>query len=371
MLTLTKRNRVSGMVSMVAVGMMTLAMPGQARADLATAIQDGADRVASLQNVDGKWGWPLNAPPTFNNITGPIGLGMINAYGQTNDPAHLASATDAGNALDGLTANWVGTYNPMFMVALFDETGNNAYLNQAQSFFNALTAGTYERGAIINHDTTTFITAVQTEGGRAAQWINLRPWEFAPLTYAASRAGTPAQQAAFLQATKDGIETLDSSDPNTAFSDLLGLAGGVMGLSQMNVDFDPTAGAFASASSTADMADILAGNQNVNGSWYWHSNLAAPAADDEDLQTTAYALLALLEANDLGQYDDEIVSGRNYLLGQQQVNGGWISPGGSENAEVDGEVLWALSATAGVVPEPASMALLGLGGLAMLKRKRV
>jgi PEP-CTERM motif len=365
MLTLSKRSRVSGMVSMAAVGMMTLAMPGQARADLATAIQDGADRVESLQDVDGKWGWPLNAPPTYNNITGPIGIGALTAYGQTADPVHLGSATAAGDALDGLTADWVGTYNPMFLISLFDETGNSAYMTQAQTFFTELGAGTYTRSGS-DYTTASYITLVQT--GRAGTWVNLLPWEFAPLTYAASRAGTPAQEAAFLQAMKDGIETLDSSDPGTVYNDLLGLAGGVMGLSQMNVDFDPTTGAFASAGSTADLAGILAGNQNANGSWYWHSNLAAPATDDEDLQTTAYAMLALLAANDLGQYDAEIVSGRNYLLGQQLVNGGWTSPGGTENAEVDGEVLWALSETAAVVPEPASLALLGLGGLAMFKK---
>lgn len=368
MLTITKRNRLASVASIAAAGMMFLGASGQARADLATAIQDGGDRLVGLQDVDGKWGWPLNAPPTYNNIVGPIGLGLLNAYGQTSDIAHLDSAKAAGDALVLQTESWVGTYNPMFLLALYDETGDAAYQTQVQTFFSELANGTYTTSGN-DYDTDGFITRVQTAGGRDGVWKNLRPWEFAPLAYAADVAGLPGQAPAFLDAMKQGIDTLDSSNPNAVYSDLIGLAGGVLGLGWLNEDFDPTAGSFAAASSTDDLADLLAGYQNVNGSWNWHTNLVSPASDDEDLQTTAYALLALLANNDSNQYGDEIVSGRNYLLGQQLPNGGWDNDGGSENAEIDGEILWALAATSSVVPEPASMALLGLGGLALVRRR--
>ena len=339
-----------------------------AKADLASAIQDGADRVDSLQHTDGKWGWPLTAPPTYNNITGPIGIGQVSAYGETGDSDHLTSATDAGDALVGLTADWVGTYNPMFLLELYNETGTASYLTQAQSFYSDLDAGTYTRSSI-DYDTNGFIAL--TQANRAGTWVNLLPWEFAPLTYAASQAGNATQESAFLQAMKDGIETLDNSDPNTVYSDIIGLAGGVMGLSLMNEDFDPTAGAYAAANSTADLADTLANLQNPNGSWNWHSNLVSPVAGDEDLQTTAYAILALDAANDSSQYDDAIVNARNYLVSSQLGNGGWnSSPGGSENAEVDGEIVWALSATASVVPEPSSLVLCGLGLALIASRNR-
>ncbi|MCA9233541.1 MAG: PEP-CTERM sorting domain-containing protein, partial [Planctomycetales bacterium] len=339
-----------------------------ASADLNSVIQAGADRVDGLQHTDGKWGWPLNAPPTYNNITGPIGLGQINAYTATGDPNHLTSATDAGNALDGLTADWVGSYNPMFLLALYDATGTASYLTQAQSFYTDLNAGTYTRSAV-NYDTAGFISLVQTN--RAGVWMNLLPWEFAPLTYAASQAGNATQEAAFMQAMKDAIDTLDNSDPNTVYSDIIGLAGGVMGLSLMGEDFDPTAGAYSAASSTADLADTLANLQNPNGSWYWHSNLSSPTAGDEDLQTTAYAVLALLAANDSAQFDDEIYAARGYLMAAQLGNGGWNSyPGGSENAEVDGEIVWALAASAAVVPEPGSITLVGIGLISLIASRR-
>ena len=106
--------------------------------DLGTAIQDGADRVVSVQNVDGKWGWPINTPPTHTNVGGPIGLGLLSAYAQTSDADHLDSAKAFGNALVGLTSDWVGTYNPLFLVELENVTSDSSYGNQAKSFFDDL-----------------------------------------------------------------------------------------------------------------------------------------------------------------------------------------------------------------------------------------
>jgi len=184
---------------------------------------------------------------------------------------------------------------------------------------------------------------------------------------ASSRAGTTAQTALYVQAIKDSIDVLD---PAATHSDVLGLAGGVMGLSLLGEDYDPQAGAFAAANSTSGLADILAGLQNANGSWNWGSAIAAPVEGDEDLQVTAYAILALNAANTASQYDDEIVSARNYLMGAQLANGGWLGwPGGDEYAETDGEILWALTETAGV-PEPATMSLLALGGLALIRKRK-
>ncbi len=332
----------------------------------AQAVQAGADRVAEVQHTDGKWGWPLVAPPTYSNVVGPIGLGQIDAYKLTNDADHLASATAAGDALVGLTADWVGSYNPLFLVELSQLTGNNAYLNQAQNFFSQLDAGTYMRKGTPT-DTAGFISAVQA--GRSGTWVNLLPWDLAPLAAAAEVAGTTAQKDAFVQAMKDGIDTLDSSSPSSVYSDTLGLAGGVLGLNWLNEDHDPTTGSFATANSVDDMANMLAALQNANGSWSGHSTITNPSAGDEDLQITAYAVLALDTANDAGQYDDEIISAHHYLTSMQNVDGGWPSyPGGAEYAEVDAEVVWALAATADV-PEPATLSVMALMGLATLRRR--
>ena len=174
-----------------------------------------------------------------------------------------------------------------------------------------------------------------------------------------------------MQAIKDGIDTLDSSDPNEAYNDLLGLAGGVMGLAMLGADHDPLVGSFSSDDSLADLAATLAANQNANGSWYWHSALGAPATGDEDLQTTAYAILALDEYDPV-LYATEIALGRQYLVSLQDTSGvgagGWPRyPGGGENIEVNGEVVWALS----TIPLPsAALAGLTLLGAVGMRRRR-
>lgn len=328
----------------------------------ADAIQSGADHILTIQNTDGSFTWPhgpSTAGPGHTNITGPIGMGLVSAYGETGDSTHLTGATNAADFLLTKTSDWVGTYNPYFLLKTYDATGNTAYKNKATEFFNELSAGTYTRQSV-NYDTAGYISLVQAARGGTV-WNNLLPWEFATLAYAAQREGSAAQATAFTTALTDGIEALNSSDPNSYYNDILGLSGGVFGLGITGTEFDPMAGSFASAGSTSDLADILAGLQNANGSWYWHSNLTAPGNTDEDSQTTAYALLALMSVNTSGQYNSEIVAGRNYLLGTQLGTGGFPSyPGGSENIEVEGEVVWALSETA-PVPEPATVALLGIG----------
>jgi hypothetical protein len=98
------------------------------------------------------------------------------------------------------------------------------------------------------------------------------------------------------------------------------------------------------------LADILACYQNADGSWNWHSDLSAfggPTESDKDTQVTAYAVLALLEADiALGttQYADEVALGRSWLRTMQLPDGGFLSyPGGTQNNEVEGEALWALA----------------------------
>ncbi|GAX60604.1 prenyltransferase/squalene oxidase [Candidatus Scalindua japonica] len=331
----------------------------------------------SIQNTDGSFTWehgPSDSAPGHANITGPIGMGLVSAYGDTGDSDHLTGATKAADYLVSKTSAWVGTYNPFFLLKTYDATGTTAYKDKATEFFTQLDASTYV-GSSGTYNTAGYISAI--ESGRAGVWNNLRPWEFAPLAYAAQREGTAAQTTAFTTALTDGIEALNSSNPSSYYSDILGLSGGVFGLGITGTEFDPTAGSFASAGSTSDLADELASLQNANGSWYWHSNLTSPGTGDEDSQTTAYAMLALMSVNTSGQYDSEIVAGRNYLLGAQLGSGGFPSyPGGPENIEVEGEVVWALSAS---VPEPSLdlligislVGLVGVGAARKIKRKTV
>ena len=96
-----------------------------------------------------------------------------------------------------------------------------------------------------------------------------------------------------------------------------------------------------------ELADYLMSLQNPDGSFYWHSNLAAPSDADKDTQTTAYAVLALIAAAerlDETDYVDAIALGKGYLLSVQDQFGGFASyPGDTEhNTEVEGEALSAI-----------------------------
>jgi hypothetical protein len=326
----------------------------------AGSIQSGADHILGIQNGDGSFTWahgPGTAGPGHANITGPIGMGLIRAYGETGDSAHLAGATNAADYLVSKNSDWVGTFNPYFLLKTYDATGNTDYKDKAAGFFSELAAGTYTRQSV-DYDTAGFISLI--ESNRSGSLINLRPWEFSTLAYAAQREGSLAQDIEFITSLTDGINTLDD-----AFNyDLLGLSGGVFGLGLTATEFDPSAGSFASASSTSDLADILAGFQNGNGAWSWDDSLK-DVAGEEDSQTTAYAMLALMSVNTSGQYDSEIDAGRDYLFGTQLGSGGFPSyPGGTENIEVEGEVVWALSEST-PVPEPTTVALLGIGLVGM------
>jgi len=96
-----------------------------------------------------------------------------------------------------------------------------------------------------------------------------------------------------------------------------------------------------------DLAAYLASLQNLDGSWYWHSNLASPTIDDEDVQTAAYALLALLEVDVMtaASYQAATGSARGWIDSLQLPDGGFPeAPGGSENTEVEGEAVTAVAA---------------------------
>ena len=161
----------------------------------------------------------------------------------------------------------------------------------------------------------------------------------------------------FRDALLDGLNTLDNTDSVTVFFDLVGLAGAVRGLAINNVVLFPAINSpnhslIDGTASLCTLANILASQQNADGSWYWHSDLAAPVLADEDAQTTAYAVLALQEAQRLGcgPYGSELIKGRQWLWSMQTVDGGFDSyPGGTPNIEVEAEVVTALTQRVGDV----------------------
>ena len=312
----------------------------------------GTEHILDQQCYNGGFGWPHDdCSATYHNITGPILIGALHTYYFTREPSPIVGAL-AGGAFD-LSYKYdngesrFGTFTAIFMLDLAVASDNATFSTFASTgLFDELAAGTYSPN---DYDTAGWITSIQN--GRTGPWINLRSWEFHTLIQAARILGQSGQNGLFEQAVLDGLTTLDNSDPDNVYSDIIGLAGAVRGLADARrYNFPaivaPLHSGVNGIDNLEDLAAYLASLQNPNGSWYWHSNLAAPATGDEDIQTTAYAILALLEVDIMtaASYQGATESARNYLLSMQLPNGGFPEwPGGPENTEVEGEAVTAVA----------------------------
>jgi len=313
----------------------------------------GTEHILDQQCHNGGFGWPHNdCSVTYHNITAPILLGVLGTYSFTRDATHLLGAVNGG-AFD-LTYQFVngeanfGTFTPIFLLDLARASGNTTFSTfVSNEFFNELAAGTYGPDDL---DTAGWIA--YTENIRMGTWVNLRSWEFHTLIPAAQVLGQPGQDDLFEQGVLDGLATLDNSDPDTVYSDIIGLAGAVRGLALAGRFSFPAISAplhpgVDGIDSLEDLAAYLASLQNLDGSWYWHSNLASPTTDDKDVQTTAYALLALLEVDIMtaASYQAATASTREWIVSLQLPDGGFpMWPGGSENTEIEGEAVTAVAA---------------------------
>jgi hypothetical protein len=152
------------------------------------------------------------------------------------------------------------------------------------------------------------------------------------------QASVGADTQPWIDGAKAEIDELDGNE----YYDVIGLAGAVYGLAFVGEDFDPAAGEHAAAESLSDLADILASYQIDGGGFTWNSAYTLPGNDDETIQETAYAALALDKVDPV-VYQGAISGAVNYLVSVQLDTGGWKNwAGGNENNEITGEALWAI-----------------------------
>lgn len=312
----------------------------------------GADHILDQQCNNGGFGWPhADCSATYHNINGPILLGDLAAYYFTMDGNDLAGALNGG-AFDLIHTYpngeaRFGSFTPSFLEELARAANNTTFSDHvATGFFDELAAGTYGPD---DYDTVGWITSVQD--GRSGAWINLRPWEFHTIIPVSKTLGQAGQDTLLEEAILDGLATLDNSDPDSVYSDIIGVAGAVRGLAYARAYTFPAIVAplhsgVNGIDNLEDLAAYLATLQNPDGSWYWHSDLAAPTIDDEDVQTAAYAVLALLDVDKLtsASYQAATEAGRDWMASLQLPDGGFpMFPGGDENTEVEGEALKAIA----------------------------
>ncbi|HJR79152.1 MAG TPA: PxKF domain-containing protein [Anaerolineales bacterium] len=320
---------------------LTLSL-AEARALLGGEVfQSGADRLAALQNNDGGWDWPLSDgnPATVSppNTIGPIGQGLALAYLHTDDPDHLAALQDAGAFLLAKT----NTFSPSdgYLAATLDDIlGGTTYSDHVvNNFYGPLAAGTYNRnGAGTLYSTASYVNLIRT--ARAGSQANLAAWDIGIGLAGAATVG--ADTTAWIAGVKAEIDELNTS--TTVFYDVLGLAGAIYGLASVGEDYDPLGGAHAAAGNLADLGAILADLQLATGGFTWHSTFQGEGENNETIQETAYAILALDKLNGAA-YLGAIQAAADYMRGVQLGTGGWenfVTEG--ENNEITGEALWGI-----------------------------
>jgi hypothetical protein len=190
---------------------------------------------------------------------------------------------------------------------------------------------------------------------------NLSAWDFGMALVSAASVGG-VDTAPWLQAVKDRVNALDYTTETAGnHFEVIGLSGAIYGLSFVHEDFDPTSGDYASSSNLNDLAAALAGYQ-INGGGFPEDSQNVTAGN-EDAQTTAYAILALNQVN-RSTYFSKIQGAVNFLMNGQLSTGGWLSDTPTENNEVTGEALWAISSGAsfGLIGPQGPQGIQGVAG---------
>lgn len=319
--------------------------------------------IINQQCENGGFGWPHDdCSATFHNLTSPILKGIYKAWlvsqnsYEDNVIYETAMINGGEYAMTYQFENGESRFNmetASFMMDLSRATNDDSYIEFVDThFFDTLESGTYGPDDWSSQDLTSWIFTI-----RQGSWVNIIPWEFRSLPYVAFERGYINQSNQYTQAILDGFNLMDNTSPDTVYSDVIGIAGGLFALASVNKQN------FAAISTPnhpvngitnlEELADYLVSLQNEDGSWYWHSNLQTPDESDKDTQTAAYAVLALIEVNAIlpKDYTNSINLAREWLHSMRTESDGFASyPGGDENTEIEAEVLSAL--TTNIQPYP-------------------
>jgi len=341
----------------VVYGLASAYGPGKSTSPaLYDTIQEGADFLARFQNPDGGWPWrwnifthPEGPGASSVNLYGITALGLVGAYNATGDPTYLAAAEKAADHLvDSVAPNQLYYQDCWFLYEYSDAAGGDAdALAQAK-------AGLEDRLA----------AAGSTDAGDVAQWAftsrTTRPWAGYDLAPVLLAVGQAADHGVTLDFSGDGIGdtaaaairdelaaaikahvALSDNDWFWAFDDTEGTD---LVLNQSAILFALTR-TVGVDDVVRDMLAALAAAQNPDGSMPFSVPHGSEPGDTEgSYQDGGYAAMGI---------------GENYNTPFDSQQGGDAFAPLSE---------WFEDEHRGI-PEPATLSLIALGALALLRRR--
>ncbi|MFW6107313.1 MAG: PEP-CTERM sorting domain-containing protein [bacterium] len=325
-----------------------LAAPA-ARADFIAA----ADRLVAHQAPDGSW-------PGETGYTGSIVAGLVQAYEMTGTGAYKTSAESGGNyILATAGGNFYGdeAYGLTRLSDVAPDPASNPWRTAVGDFYEAVRTGP---------GTSTYLGWFSTIDPSVAAFY------VASHVVAAHYVDEPDKDI-----WRDGLVDLLGDLDDGADFPVMGLGVGTWALAKtgpMDATTIPGSGDLA-GHALSELPDILAGHQVVPpdpcaGSFYWGFAHTPPSGGYASGYTedAVFGTLGLMAATDAGYaYKAEADAGRNAIVAGIAPDGSLpehLCYGGSSMHVFAGEALQTM------IPEPATIGLLGTGLLLAVRRRR-
>jgi hypothetical protein len=299
------------------------------------AIIKSADRLIQLQDANGSWDWDVTGQTgptgiTYLNISGITAEGLLDAYIISGDAKYLDAAGKTGDYIITQIGNPVSIVKKtnssmvLFLYHLYETGGDSKYLSQANYIMsNLLYEDNYWAHNSGNHALDDGISgctpgelflAVSAYRGASSAINGIVVWDLGQYIEAAKNIGDTNFSTGLAVLEKQYVEQTGFDSTVSVY--ILGLSAGIIGMHEAGLNH-------------AIALNKLLVAQKSDGSW---------EDDNGIVQNTAYAVMALVDA---GQ--TEAQQGVQFILDNQQTNGGWHENDGKEYSEADSEIIQAIS----------------------------
>ncbi len=307
--------------------------------DEVRSVELTGERINETQNNDGGWDWitpdtdKTTILPSPNNTLGVTAQGMLDAYRMDGSPSKLAACIDTYNTMvfySGLPTpsdHRIRGPDVSFLVELSEVTGDSTYANFARTRYIATRA---EFGSGTATGLAEFIRNRRLSYPSLISWdINLYVQGALALNRYFPGQGFDADAAAMTEVIYDSlyVPTVDFNLSNQIQNDYwLSHTGAIEAFTSTSLHL---------AQRNSLVTSLLA-NQYGDGHFV--------SVNGSSTQTTAYAIIALLKAGQRTAAENAV----NYLVNNQNINGGWIEGADGENTEADSEAAQAMSDFVGI-----------------------